>query len=160
MIDQKREAEVWKRVMDLSAQAPENCKPKEKSVLTAQQVMELLEKELEDESMYEALAGRVRQPMRQTLLGLAKQERQHALCLETVYYLITGKKPCFERSKRPCIASTTEELRSRYHAELAGAEVYCTLRQKAGAYADTFHKLSEEERYHAAVVMQILQTCL
>jgi len=160
MIDRKREEAVWKRVMDLSAQAPACCKPKEHATLTAEQVMELLVKKLRDGCIYEALAMRVRSQTRQKLLQLALCERRHYAKLETVYYLMTGRKPCPDRPKSPCIACTNEELRSCYIEEADSAEQYHCLAEKAGSFASVFHQIAEEEAEHAQQVLCILQQCL
>ena len=160
MIDHKREEAVWKRVMEVSAQAPECCKAKERSDLTAEQVRELLYKELEDAATYEALACRVRADVRRKLLDLARQERCHYARLAAVYYLMSGKKPCFDKPKHPCIACTNEELRSRYACEVEGGETYHRLAQKAGSFANVFHELGAEEEHHAHRVLCILQQCL
>ena len=160
MVDHKREEAVWKRVMELSQQAPDCCKPKEHATLTAQQVMELLAAELQSACTYEALAGRVRGTARQKLLMLSYSERAHYARLETVYYLMTGKKPCPDRPKRPCIACTNEELRSRYMQEVKGAEQYCALAKKAGSFAHVFHELAAQEEDHAHTILLVLQQCL
>lgn len=160
MMDHKREEAVWKRVMEVSEQAPACCKPKEHATLTAQQVMELLCGELADACTYEALAGRVRGSVRQKLLALSCSERAHYARLETVYYLMTGKKPCPDRPKYPCIACTNEELRTRYMEEIKGAEQYHALAEKAGSFAKVFHELGAEEERHACIVLEVLQQCL
>ena len=160
MMDQKREQDVWKRVMEVSAQAPECCKLPKQQSLTAEQVMELLVGELADSVMYEALACRVHADARRSLLILAQQERRHFETLEAIYYLMTGKKPCPDRPKRPCIACVSEELRSRYHEEVEGAETYHRLAEKAGSFAEQFHRLGHEEDRHAQTVLNVLQACL
>lgn len=160
MMDHKREQEVWQRVMAMSAEAPQCSKPVNKQTLTAEQVMELLCGELADAATYEALACRVRGQARQTLMMLAGQERQHAKKLSAVYYLMTGKKPCPDKPKYPCIACTNEELRERYIEETAGAEKYCCLAEKAGSFAKVFRELACEEEQHAHTVLKLLQQCL
>lgn len=160
MMDQKRETEVWKRVMEVSAQAPDCCKMPRQQSLTAEQVMELLVAELADSVVYEALACRVRADVRRSLLMLAQQERRHFEKLEAIYYLMTGKKPCPDRPKRPCIACVSEELRSRYHEEVKGAQTYHRLAEKAGSFEPVFHQLGHEEEHHAQTIVQVLQKCL
>ncbi|MBQ9967660.1 MAG: ferritin-like domain-containing protein [Oscillospiraceae bacterium] len=160
MLDQKREQAVWQRVMDLSAQAPACCKIAKTEAVTAEQIMELLCSELSDAATYEALSCRVCGQARQMLLKLAMEERQHAGKLETVYYLMTGKKPCPDRPKRPCIACTTEELRERYIQEVKGAERYKALAEKAGSFSKVFRELACEEEHHAQKVLTVLQSCL
>lgn len=160
MMDQRREQEVWQRVMAASAEAPACCKPVGKQTVTAEQVMELLCKELADAAAYEALACRVRGQMRQRFYALARQERQHAQKLSAVYYLMTGKKACPDKPKFPCIACTNEELRERYIAETKGAEHYCSLAEKAGSFGDLVRELACEERQHAQEILKLLQYCL
>ena len=160
MMDQTREQEVWKRVMEVSAQAPACCKAPKHETVTAQQVMELLLAERDDSCTYRALADRVRTAARQKLVWLARQESEHYKKLETVYYLMTGKKPCPDRPKRPCIACVSEELRSRYHEEVKGAQTYHRLAEKAGSFDAVFHALGHEEEQHAQIILQVLQTCL
>ena len=160
LVDHKREEAVWKRVMEVSAQAPECCKIKDRADLTAEQVKELLCKELADAATYEALAARVQGTIRRKLLFLAQRERCHYARLETVYYLMTGKTPCPDQPKRPCIACTNEELRSRYAEEVKGGETYHRLAEKSGSFANVFHELGAEEESHAHAVLCILQQCL
>ena len=160
MMEPKREQEVWKRVMELSAQAPAACRPALQQKITSQQIMELLCKELEDAAAYEALACRVRGQARQKLLMLMAQERQHAARLETIYYLMTGKKPCPDKAKKPCIACTGEELRERYIQETAGAAKYHSLSEKAESFTKVFKELACEEEQHAQIVLETLQMCL
>ena len=160
MIDHKREQEVWQRVMTMSAEAPRCDKPVGKQGLTAEQVVELLCGELEDAAVYEALACRVRGQNQQKLRYLARQELRHFAKLEAVYYLMTGKKPCPDKPKRPCIACTNEELRSRYIHEVESAAKYRCLSEKAGSFAGVFEAIGCEEERHAEEVLQILQYCL
>lgn len=160
MLDARKEQEVWKRVMEVSAQAPACCRPGPKQSITSEQVMELLCGELADAAVYEALSCRVRSQARQKLLMLAGQERQHFAKLEAVYYLMTGKKPCPDRPKCPCIACTNEELRERYIHEVEGAEKYRCLAEKAGSFAKVFKELACDEEHHAQTVLKILQSCL
>lgn len=160
MISPKREAEVWNRVMAASAEAPECCKVKKTEELTAEQVMELLQAELCDGRTYEALACRVRGDVRRRLLMLSQQERSHYAKLEAVYYLMTGKKPCPDRPKPPCIACINEELRCRYREEVKGAQLYHCLAKKAGSFETVFHELGAEEEKHAYQVLCLLQQCL
>ena len=143
--------------MELSEQAPACCKPKEPATLTAQQVMELLVGELSDACTYETLATHVRGSVRQRLLALSMAERAHYARLETVYYLMTGKKPCPDKPKKPCIACLSEELRTRYTEEVKGAEYYHCLAPKAGSFAKIFHELGTQEELHAYEVLCILQ---
>ena len=160
MIDHKREEAVWKRVMEVSAQAPECCKAKEQAELTAGQVKELLCKELADIGTYETLAGCVRADLRRKLLWLSQRERCHYARLETVYYLMTGKKPCLDQPKRLCIVCLGEELRSRYAREVESGDTYHRLAKKAGSFEPVFHELGLEEERHAYEVLCILQQCL
>lgn len=156
----KREAEVWERVMAASAACPTPVRQPEPVGLTAEQVMQLLEQELLDAVTYEALAARVRKNSRQRLLTLAREERQHARQLEAVYYVITGRRPCPDRSKAPCIACTNEELRKAYAREVAGADRYQTLAGQAGSFSAALQRLSCAEQRHSAVILQLLQACL
>ena len=160
MLDSKREQEVWQRVMDLSAQAPACCKMPKTDTVTAEQIMEKLMGELEDVMVYEALSCRVRGDARRCLLMLAAGERRHYEKLETVYYLMTGKKPCPDRPKRPCIACTNEELRERYIHEVKGAEKYKALAEKAGSFSKVLLELAHDEECHAQKVLGVLQACL
>ena len=160
MVDQKREQEVWQRVMELSAQAPARCKMARPETVTAPEIMEKLVGELEDSKVYEALACRVRGDTRRYFLMLAAQERRHYDRLETVYYLMTGKKPCPDRPKRPCIACTNEALRERYIHENEGAAGYSALAKKGGSFAKVFLELAHDEEAHAQKVLDILQACL
>ncbi len=160
MMSQKREAEVWDRVMAASAEAPCCTKPKVQWGITSQQVMELLEHELEDACTYRTLAMRVKKPMRQTLLCLYREELNHYRKLEAVYYIMTGKRPCPDRPKAPCVACTNEELRKRYEEEVKNAEAYHCLAKSAGSFAPVFHCLGNNEEHHAHTVLNLLQKCL
>ena len=160
MINHQREAEVWERVMAASAQCPVPAKPAVPAELTAEQVMELLQQELMDACTYRVLAGRVRKELRRCLLQLAREEQLHYRKLEAVYYLMTGKRPCPDRPKAPCVACTNEELRKRYEEEVEGAAVYHGLTNCAGSFATVFHCLGHEEERHAQTILNLLQKCL
>lgn len=160
MMNPKREQEVWNRVMAASAEAPCCPRPKEQMKLTCQQVMELLEDELADACTYRTLAMRVKKSVRQTLLQLAMEEQEHYRKLEAVYYIMTGRRPCPDRPKAPCVACTNEELRKRYEGEIAGAERYHHLAECAGSFAPVFHCLGHSEERHAQMVLNLLQHCL
>ena len=160
MMNQKREAEVWNRVLSASAEAPCCAPKKEQMNLTCQQVMELLEQELMDACTYKVLAMRVKKSIRQTLMCLAQEERRHYRKLEAVYYLMTGKRPCPDRPKAPCVACTNEELRKRYEEEVRGAAVYHGLANCAGSFESVFHCLGHEEERHAQTILNLLQKCL
>ena len=155
----KREAEVWQRVMAASAEC-DFPKRKDDDGLTAQQIMELLEGELCDVCTYQTLAMRVKKDLRRCLLQLAQEERQHYRKLEAVYYLLTGQRPCPDRPKAPCVACLNEELRKRYREEVAGAEKYHCLAEKAGSFASVFHCLGHEEERHSRMILELLQQCL
>lgn len=160
MIDHKREEAVWKRVMEHSEQAPPCCKIMKIEPLSAAKVMELLRKEQDDACTYEALASRIRGEAGRKLLVLAQQERCHRDRLKTIYYLLTGKKACPEKTKAPCIACTAEELRNRYAIETQSAQVYEELAKQAGSFGDVFRELALEEGRHAYEVLCILQSVL
>lgn len=155
----KREAEVWQRVMAASAECPMPA-PQMETGMTARQVMELLEGELSDACTYQTLAMRVRKDLRRCLMQLAQEERQHYRKLEAVYYLMTGQRPCPDRPKAPCVACLNEELRKRYGEEVAGAEKYHCLADKAGSFAAVFHCLGHEEERHSRRILEVLQQCL
>lgn len=160
MMNPKREAEVWNRVMSASAEAPCCSRPKEQMSLTCEQVMELLEEELADACTYRTLAMRVKRPVRQTLLQLAAEEQEHYRMLEAVYYIMTGRRPCPDRPKAPCVACTNEELRKRYADEVKGGALYHKLAECAGSFAPVFHCLGHGEDRHAKMVLCLLQKCL
>ena len=177
MMNKNREEAVWKRVMAVSAEAPEcqpetrpeqkpecksECKPKPKPdcELTPCQVMDLLEHELQDVCTYQTLAARVRKNARSCLLQLAQEERQHYRKLEAIYYLMTGQRPCPDRPKPPCVACLNEELRRRYEIEVRGAMMYHQLAEQAGSFACTFHCLGNDEERHSQVILNLLQQCL
>lgn len=161
MMSKHREEAVWKRVMEASEEAPV-CKPapKRDSCLTPCQVMELLEQELMDACTYRTLAGRVKRDVRRCLLQLAEEERGHYRKLETVYYLMTGSRPCPDRPKVPCVACINEELRKRYGEEMEAAERYRCLAECAGSFAGVFHCLSRDEERHGQRILWLLQRCL
>ena len=158
-----REEAVWKRVMAASEEMPDcGCNPtvKPDRCLSPCQIMELLEHELEDACTYRTLASRVKKDIRQILLQLARDEQCHYRRLEAVYYLMTGKRPCPDRPKAPCVACTNEELRKRYEAEVEGARHYHCLAEKAGSFAGVFHCLGRDEDRHARMILHLLERCL
>ena len=163
MMSKSREEAVWKRVMALSAEAPElpmPCQTGSDTGLTQAQVLELLEGALADACTYQTLAGRARGNLRRTLLELSQAERRHSRKLEAVYYLMTGKRPCPDQPKAPCVACLNEELRRRYEAEVQGAARYHKLGEKAGSFAQTFHCLGLEEERHGQMILKLLEMCL
>ena len=159
-MNQKREADVWERVMAASAACPMPVKRETPAGMTPQQVMELLQGELTDACTYRALAVRVKKHARQCLMQLAQEERRHYRKLEAVYYLMTGQRPCPDRPRTPCMACTNEELRKRYQEEVKGAEQYHALAEQAGSFASVFHCLGNEEERHSRMILELLQDCL
>ena len=160
MMSQKREAEVWKRVMAASAESPCTQMKQMENCLTECQLMELLEQELLDACTYQVLAGRTKKEIRRCLMQLAQEERRHYRKLEAVYYLMTGRRPCPDRPKMPRVACTNEELRDRYQKEIEGAKQYHCLAEKAGSFACVFHCLGSDEERHARMILELLQRCL
>lgn len=160
MMSQKRQTEVWERVMAASAQEPVAAPPRQEAGLRETVLMELLEEELADCCTYQVLAERVRREVRRMLLRLAQEEAAHYRRLEAVYYLLTGSRPCPDRPKMPCVACTNEELRRRYRQEIESAGRYHALADQAGSLACVFHGLGNEEERHARVILNLLQQCL
>ena len=161
MMSKTREDAVWKRVMALSAEAPELPeRPCANGTLTEAQVLELLMGELTDSCTYSVLARRAQGDLRRCLQELARQERQHARKLEAVYYLMTGRKPCPDRPKAPCVACLNEELRKRHGEEIKAAARYHALADKAGAFAQTFQCLALEEERHSRTILRLLERWL
>ncbi len=159
MTNQKREAQVWERVMAASAQAP-CCKPAEENMLTPEQVMELLLGEQMAACTYGVLAARVKGETRRCLMELMHREKAHYRKLEAIYYLMTGRRPCPDQPKAPCVSCTNEELRRVYADEVAAAAKYHCLAAKAGSFAPQFHELGHEEETHAAKILSLLEYCL
>jgi len=163
MMSKSREEAVWKRVMALSAEMPElpaPCRSKPDTGLTEAQVLELLQGELADACTYRILAQRAKGDLRRTLLGLSQAEQRHSRKLEAVYYLMTGKRPCPDRPKAPCVACLNEELRRRYEAEVKGAARYHKLADQAGSFSQTFHCLGLEEERHGQMILKLLERWL
>jgi len=160
MMSKTREEAVWQRVMAASAEDPQPHPRKPALGLTPAQVLEQLQQELLDACTYRVLAARVKKQPRQCLLQLAMEEQHHARKLETVYYLMTGSRPCPDRPKAPCVACTNEELRRRYQAEVDGAARYHKLAEQAGSFACLFHSLARQEERHAGMILNLLQMCL
>lgn len=166
MMSKSREEAVWQRVMAMSAEAPvaeptrmgRQVQPAQE--LTGEQVLELLKGELNDACTYSALANRTRGEARRYLQQLARAEQQHSRKLETVYYLMTGHKPCPDRPKPPCVACLSEELRKCYEEEAKGAARYHKLADRAGSFAQIFHCLGLEEEHHGRMVLRLLEMCL
>ena len=159
-MNQKREAEVWERVMAASAACPMPAKKTVPAELTAQQMMELLQGELLDACTYQTLGMRMKKHARQRLVQLAQEERRHYRKLEAVYYLMTGQRPCPDRPRTPCVACTNEELRKRYQEEVKGAEQYHALAEQTGSFASVFHCLGHDEERHSRMILELLQDCL
>ena len=159
MMSKTREEAVWKRVMELSAQAPEPRTEPENG-LTQARVLELLCGELASACTYRTLAARAGGQVRKCLQQLAREELQHARHLETVYYLMTGRKPCPDRPKPPCVACLNEELRRRYEQEIAGAARYHGLAERAGSFSCLMHAMAREEEGHGRRILQLLELCL
>lgn len=166
MMSKSREEAVWQRVMAMSAEAPEprtvhrTQMAQPSQGLTEIRVMELLQGELADACTYQTLANRTRGEARRCLQQLAREERQHARKLETVYYVMTGQRPCPDRPKAPCVACLNEELRKRYEEEIEGAARYHKLAEQAGSFAQTFHGLGLEEERHGRTILKLLELCL
>ena len=163
MMSKTREEAVWKRVMALSAEAPEPvCRPQPRQTqgLSQEQVLELLAGELEDACTYRTLAGRTSGQVRKCLLELAREEQRHARHMETVYYLMTGRRPCPDRPKAPCVACLNEELRQRYEMEIEGAAHYHCLAEQAGSFSQLLHCIALEEERHGRMILHLLEQCL
>ena len=164
MMSRSREEAVWQRVMAVSGEAPAcQMQPRTQQAaggLTQDHLMDLMHDELSDSCTYRALAGRSRGNVRRCLLQLAQEEQQHYRKLETIYFVMIGRRPCVDRPKVPCPTCLSEELRKRYEEELAGAARYDKLAQNAGSFASVLHCLHHAEERHAQVILELLQQCL
>lgn len=161
MMSKTREAEVWQRVMAASGEVPA---PKPAAGgLTPTKVLQVREDELRDAHTYRSLAGRAPRDVRQSLLRLSEEERQHARRLETVYYVMTGKRPAAWRPDGPVSSNggnLNEELRTRYREETAGAAEYRRLAEQADSFAPLFRELGDDEERHAGTILRLLQRTL
>ena len=160
MMSKTREEAVWNRVMAMSAEAPEGKPLCRNGGITPEQVMELLVDELSDACTYRTLAERTGGDVRRCLQQLAREEQRHGRKLEAIYYLMTGRRPCPDRPKGPCVACLNEELRKRYDEEVSGAAKYHKLAEKAGSFQQAFHCLGMEEENHSRMILKLLERCL
>ena len=156
MMSKTREAEVWQRVLATSGEAPKPAS----GGLTPARVLQLQEDELRDAHTYRSLAGRAPRDIRQSLLRLSEEERQHARRLEAVYYVMTGKRPAAGRQDTPKAGNLHEDLRSRYREETAGAAEYRRLAEQADSFAPLFRELGDDEERHAGTILRLLQRTL
>ena len=158
MMSRTREAAVWQQVLAASEEAPA---PKPAAGgFTPAQVMDLLEDELQDANTYLALARRARREIRQSLLQLSQEEQQHARRLETVYFLMTGRRPEPKRPAMPDVGNVMDALRTRYQGEVAGAAQYRRLAEQADSFGPVLQELGSDEARHAQTVLRLLQRSL
>ena len=163
MMSKAREEAVWKRVMAMAAEAPEPMpchRPQPDRGLTEAQLLELLDRERMDACTYRTLAARTKGQVWRCLQQLALEEQQHGRKLETMYYLLTGRKPCPDRPKAPCVACFNEELRRRYEQERGAASQYRKLAEQESTFGHIFRHLALEEERHGEMILRLLEQCL
>jgi len=157
MMNQKREAAVWERVMAASAQCPQPAKAQEPA-LSPQQVLELWQAEQHAAATYNALAMKTGGRTRQTLLQLSRMEQEHEKKLAAVYYLMTGVRPKAERPVVSCSGIMEEEVRKLFEAEAEAARCYYQLAEQKGSFGAAFHALGQEEQQHSSMLLALLQS--
>lgn len=161
-IDAAQAERVWSRVMaaqETSASAP-GVQAQTAQELTGGEVLALMEKELEGAATYRCLAAGMRRDARAKLFDLAREECAHAKKLGTIYFLLTGKKPCPKSTPPRRDVCALDTLRRQYHAELAAQETYEHLAARTTDHACALRQIALDECRHAKTICMLVQSCL
>lgn len=160
------EQRVWSRVMNAQSacarvvQRDAQDGARSAAVLDEDALMELYTGQMQAACTYRHLAAMTRGRARQTLTQLAEAKRCHAKRTEAMYYVRTGKKPCPDRPKSPCVSCVNEALRQAYQEELCTAELYRRYARNADDFACVLEQMATESCRHAQLLLSVLQECL
>ena len=168
-IDPKQEQRVWSRVMAAqTAQTSESAAPTACERLNRRDIpvfdecaaQELYTAQLRAAATYRSFARTARGCVRRTLLQLAEEKCCAARRLAAVHFLMTGRKPCAERVKPPCVQCLAEALRQAYREELCAAELYRRYASRSEEHAALLEQLACAAGKNAKLLLCALQSCL
>ena len=143
--------------------APTACRrldQRDSPVFDAEAALELYTAQLRAAATYRCLAEMARGRVRQALMQLAEGKRCEARRLAAVYFVMTGRKPCPDRPKPPCVSCLNEALRQAYQEELCAAELYRRYAARAGAHACLLERMAERACENAQLLLCTLEQSL
>ena len=73
---------------------------------------------------------------------------------------MTGRKPCAERVKTPCVQCLAEALRQAYREELCAAELYRRYAARSEEHTALLEQLACCAEKNAKLLLCALQSCL
>lgn len=158
-IDPIQEQNVWSRVMN-SKTACQRLQQRDIPVFDEAGTLELYTAQLRAAVTYQCLAAMTHGCARKILMQLAEEKRCAGKKLATVYFVMSGRKPCIDPPKPPCITCVSETLRQAYREEQCSVELYRRYAQCAGEYECLLEQLAKDSCKHAQMLLCALQSCL
>lgn len=172
-LDPAQQQRVWSRVMsapnacqrlqqlaDTPATLPARTGAAPSACPDEAALLELYTAQLRASVTYYCLAQRLRGSGRQTLLNIAREKQAQSRKLSAIYYIETGKKPCPDRPKAPCITCVSEALRMAYREEQCTTQLYRAYASGDKELACLLDSLSAETCRHAQQVLSLLESRL
>lgn len=130
------------------------------SEIYAALLREMIDGEMEDLRIYQALARRAGSSGTRVLSTMAADERRHAKRLGAAHFLITGERyqPPTQNASRPAM-DLMNGLREQFIHEQRGAAAYQGAAQETSdpCLRQLYQELSQEEAAHARMIRNLLE---
>ena len=130
------------------------------SEMYAALLREMIDGEMEDLRIYQALARRAGSSGTRVLSTMAADERRHAKRLGTAHFLITGERyqPPTQNASRPAM-DLMNGLREQFIHEQRGAAAYQGAAQETSdpCLRQLYQELAQEEAAHARMIRSLLE---
>ncbi len=112
--------------------------------LTPETVMAYISRAKTEARLYCYLAGKVSGQNRTLLKRMEQTKLAQVRDLSSVYFILTGRKPCPIPSQPPCVTCINETLRWQYQQSLEEAAQFSALAAAGGRFACLFARLQRE----------------
>lgn len=142
--------EVWRRV-----KASDTPVPSQRAELP-EKLPEMIEDEKRDSDTYRRLALRVQGADRAALRRISAEEAGHGRELDTLYYLLTGRRTRLQPTPARLPTQLCAALRERCLAEAEGSRAYRQAAEDFPEHRALFLRLAEDEHRHHETLMRML----
>ncbi|MBP3313838.1 MAG: hypothetical protein J6K84_04185 [Oscillospiraceae bacterium] len=165
-----QERRVWERVAESLPADPSSPQPMplptpslpaepalpEDSALTPDVVMAYLSRAKTEARLYCYLAGKVSGQNRTILKHMEQMKLSQVRDLSSVYFILTGRKPCPIPSQPPCVTCINETLRWQYQQSLEEQAEFTALAEQGGEFSCLFARLAREACLQAEDILTLL----
>jgi len=155
-IPTKQSRAVWERVMARQGEPLPYPVSEPQQALGETNLARLFQGELASAAACSRLAQLYRGREQQTLLALARQEREHAAALRSVCYIANRTACQIPDLPQEEARSPAEILRQLYLQKQNFCKTYGELSRQEAAFGQIFDRLAQHEQQQAQTVFQIL----